>query len=64
MYDDYDEMMPDDGDYGLTMGEALCDTLVFVGKFLGVLVLIALVIGTVVYSVWKEIAIFNFLTGN
>lgn len=58
-----DEFMPDDGDFGITIGEAMYDVLVFLAKVVGLLLFIAIVIGSFAYSIWREFAIFQFLTG-
>lgn len=60
---DDDEIMPDDGDFGITIGEAARDVAVFFLKVLGALLAAAAVIALVAYDIWREIAIFSFLTG-
>lgn len=57
-----DEFMPDDGDYGITIGEAARDVAVFLAKVLGAVLVAALVVGWVAYCVWREVAIFNLLS--
>ena len=51
-------------DRNITLGEAFCETVVFIAKAVGFLLAVAAVIAIAAYSVWKEIAIFQFLTGN
>lgn len=57
-----DEFMPDDGDYGITLGEAARDVAVFLAKALGAVLVAALVVGVIAYGIWREFAIFNLLT--
>lgn len=57
-----DEFMPDDGDYGITLGEAARDVAVFLAKVLGAVLVAAIVVGWVAYCVWREAAIFNLLS--
>lgn len=62
MSDDWNEFMPDDGDYGITFGEAVRDVVMFLAKVLGYLLAAALAVFFVVYSVFREYAIISFLT--
>lgn len=63
MNDEWDDFMPDSGDYGISPLEAVHDTVAFFAKVVGALLLGALVVGVLAYGIWKEIAIFTFLTG-
>lgn len=60
-YDWNDEIMPDDGDYGISVGEAMLDVVMFLAKVLGTILIAALMIGGLVYGIWREVAIFNLL---
>lgn len=57
-----DEFMPDDGDYGITIGEAARDVAVFLAKVLVVLLAAAAVAAPIAYGIWREFQIVRFLT--
>lgn len=62
MNDEWEDLMPDSGENGITFGEALRDTMAFFAKVLGALLFVALVIGLFAYGIWREFAIISFLT--
>lgn len=57
-----DDLMPDSGDYGISIWEAARDVAVFIAKVLGALLLAAFAVACVVYMFWREFAILNLLT--
>ena len=59
--DDWDDFMPDSGENGITFGEAGRDVAGFLLKVLGGLLVAALFVAAIAYSIWREWAIFNFL---
>ena len=58
------EPMPDGGNFGIPLGEAIVDVVVFLAKAIGYLLVAALIVGVFVYGIWRELAIVNFLTSN
>ena len=64
MNDDWEDLMPDSGDYGISPLEAAHDVVVFLAKIVGVLLATALVIAVFAYSIWREFAVLNFLLNN
>jgi len=62
MNDEWEDLMPDSGENGITMLEAAYDVVVFFARIVGVLLVAAAVVGVFAYSIWKEIAILTFLT--
>ncbi len=63
-WDDWwDEMMPDDDCKTTKVCNAIGDAAIFFAKVVGSLLFIAVVIALFAYDIWREIAIFNFLTG-
>jgi len=63
MDDEWDELAPDSGDNGISVWEALCDVVAFFVEMFAALLLLALVMGLVAYSIWREYAIYSFLAG-
>ena len=64
MNEDWEDLMPDSGENGISIQEAIGDVAVFFAKVVGYLLAIALIIGLFAYSIWKELAIIGFLIGN
>ena len=64
MNDEWDDLMPDSGDNEITVGEAMYDTVMFIGKVAVVALAALVIIGSIVYSLWRELAIFSFLTSH
>lgn len=62
--EDWEELMPDSGDYGITVGEAVKDVAAFFAQVLGVLLLVALVLAATAYSLWREYTIMSWFVGN
>ncbi len=63
MDDDWDDLRPDSGDFGISLKDALVDVAVFAARIFAVVLIAALVIGSVVYAVWREALVIRFLMG-
>jgi len=63
MYDEWDEMAPDSGDNDISVWEAICDAVAVLAEALAALLLVALIMGLIAYSIWREYAIYSFLAG-
>ena len=63
MDDEWDELATDSGDNGISVWEALCDVAAFFVEILAALLLLALVMGLIAYSIWREYAIYSLLAG-
>lgn len=62
MNDWWEDFMPDGGDYGISPLEAAYDVVVFLAKIVGAVLFVACAVGAFAYAIWREVAIFNFLT--
>ena len=63
MDDWWDGFEPNEGDFGISFCEAAHDVAVFFGKVIGAVIVVAVVIVSIAYGIWRELAIFAFLTG-
>ena len=64
MSDEWDDFMPDSGDNGISVQEAIGDVVIFFAKVIALILAVASIIGLFAYSIWREYAVFMFLTGN
>ena len=62
--DGWDDLRPDLGDYRETIPEALGTVGIFFIKVLGAILFTLAVVALFAYDIWREWAIFSFLTAN
>lgn len=60
--DGWDDLRPDLGDYRLTAKETFVETSIFFLKVVGLILCVLLIVVLFAYDIWREWAIFSFLT--
>lgn len=60
--DGWEDLRPDLGDYNLTLKESLGVSAIFFAKILGIILFVAAIAALFAYGIWREWAIFQFLS--
>ena len=60
--DEWEDLRPDLGDYRLTFKETFFETTIFFLKIVGFVFAVLFIVALFVYDIWREFAIYQFLT--
>ena len=60
--DEWEDLRPDLGDYRQTFKETFFETTIFFLKIVGFVFAVLLIVALFVYDIWRELAIYQFLT--